>query len=131
MSQKKVDEYKKYKANRKKILKKQKRVASLQRFTASVIILAFIAFIGASTYHKWFKKASNSTTAEATTYALSEKEVSEAWDAYYNAEEETTSSETVDSETEASEENASEDASVVEDSSEEITSEADESAENE
>ena len=105
MSQAKVDKYKKDKANRKKIIAKQKRIAALQQFAFAVVSLALVAFIVASAYFKWFKD--DKTSTEPVTYALSEEEVSSVWTAYADAEEEST---TEADETDA----ASEDAETVE-----------------
>lgn len=50
MSQQKVDKYKQEKANRDKILKKQKRVLLLEKIAAGVVCLAVIGWIGYSAY---------------------------------------------------------------------------------
>ena len=52
MSQKKVDAYKKQKANRDKIIKHEKRVLMLEKLVALVICLAAVAWIGFSVYGK-------------------------------------------------------------------------------
>lgn len=90
MSQKKVDQYKKDKANRKKIIAKQKREALLLKLAGIVITLAFIGFIGSSVYFKWFKEDEAETVA---TYALSDKEVSSAFEAYTATTEESSTDE--------------------------------------
>lgn len=90
MSQEKVDKYKKEKANRKKIIAKQKRIAFLEKSVFALVVIAFVAFIGGSVYFKWFDKKKD-TVAEAATYSLSEEEISSVWAAHENPEEETTS----------------------------------------
>lgn len=115
MSQAKVDKYKKDKANRKKIIAKQKRVAALQKFAFAVVSLALVAFIVASAYFKWFKDDKESTT-ENVTYALSEEEVSSVWNEVTDAEETTTAAEESTDETsdsETSTENNSEETSAT------------------
>lgn len=99
MSQAKVDKYKKDKANRKKIIAKQKRTAALQKFAFAVVSLALVAFIVASAYFKWFKD--DKTSNEPVTYALSAEEVSSVWTAYANAEEESSTDGSSSNETES------------------------------
>lgn len=48
MSQEKVDRYKKEKANRKTILKKEKRKSILTKILGSVVCLGLIAWVGIS-----------------------------------------------------------------------------------
>ncbi len=103
MSQKKVDQYKKDKKNRKKIIAREKRVIIFEKTVAALICVAFVAFIGISAYYKWFDK-SKDTTAEVATYSLSEKEVSSAWNAYEESTAETTAEETTVAETTTAEE---------------------------
>lgn len=50
MSQEKVDRYKKEKANREKIQKKEKRTLFLEKFTITVVGIAMVAWIGYSAY---------------------------------------------------------------------------------
>ena len=50
MSQKKVDAYKDYKKNKKEILKKEKRVAKIEKGVVAAIIVVFIAWFGVSAY---------------------------------------------------------------------------------
>ena len=52
MSQKKVDEYKKKKANRSKIAKKEKRMLMLEKAAAIVVCLLAVAWVGYSAYGK-------------------------------------------------------------------------------
>ncbi len=98
MSQEKVDKYKKDKANRKKLIAKQKRQEFLEKSVVTLIGLALVAFIVISAYFKWFHKE-KATVAEAATYSLSEEEISSVWEAHENpTEEETTSSEDISEE---------------------------------
>ncbi|SHI99410.1 hypothetical protein [Parasporobacterium paucivorans] len=50
MSQEKVDHHKTEKINRKKILKRQKRIKLLKRVIFTIIVLAIIAFLVWSVY---------------------------------------------------------------------------------
>ena len=52
MSQKKVDAYKVQKANRDKIIKREKRILMLEKLAGIVICLAAVAWIGFSVYGK-------------------------------------------------------------------------------
>ena len=49
MSQAKVDQYKKEKANRKEILAKEKRQKMMMKICGSAVLVALVAWIGAST----------------------------------------------------------------------------------
>lgn len=112
MSQAKVDKYKQDKANRKKIIAKQKRTLALQKFAFAVVSLALVAFIVVSAYFKWFKDDKSDT--ENVTYALSEEEISSVWsEASEKKEEESTSSDTTDNK-ETSADNNTEDESTEE-----------------
>ena len=53
MSQKKVDQYKEQKANRKQLMKKQKRMRTIRVCVASVICLALGGWIGYSAVSKY------------------------------------------------------------------------------
>ncbi len=46
MSQKKVDEYKKYKANRKQIIAKEKKMKKIKKAVATVCAIAIIGGVG-------------------------------------------------------------------------------------
>lgn len=46
MSQAKVDKYKEYKANKKEIMKKEKRIRRLEYGLAALILAAFVGWIG-------------------------------------------------------------------------------------
>lgn len=112
MSQKKVDAYKKEKANRKKIIAKQKRQAFLMKLAGIAITALFFGFIIFSVYDKWIKEDEDATVA---TYALSAEEISSVFEAYTAESEESTtepiSSDEMGSEnvaTESFEENTSE-----------------------
>lgn len=52
MSQKKVDAYKQEKANRGKIIKKEKRILFLEKLAALVVCLAAVCWAGYSVYDK-------------------------------------------------------------------------------
>ena len=49
MSQAKVDQYKKEKANRKEILAKEKRQKAIMKICASAVLVVLVAWIGIST----------------------------------------------------------------------------------
>lgn len=49
MSQAKVDQYKKEKANRKEILAKEKRQKAMMKICASAVLVVLVAWIGIST----------------------------------------------------------------------------------
>ena len=51
MSQKKVDQYKEEKANRKKIIKKEKRIQRLEEIALSLIGILLVVWIGFSVYN--------------------------------------------------------------------------------
>jgi len=53
MSQKKVDQYKEQKANRKQIMKKEKRMRTIRVCAVSVIGLALVGWIGYSAVSKY------------------------------------------------------------------------------
>lgn len=52
MSQKKVDAYKQEKANRDKLMKKEKRILFLEKLAALVVCFAAICWVGYSVYDK-------------------------------------------------------------------------------
>ena len=62
MSQKKVDEYKKKKANRSKIAKKEKRMLMLEKAAAIVVCLLSVAWVGYSAYGKVTENQETQTT---------------------------------------------------------------------
>ncbi|HIV34023.1 MAG TPA: hypothetical protein IAA11_02090 [Candidatus Blautia intestinigallinarum] len=62
MSQKKVDEYKKKKANRSKIAKKEKRMLMLEKAAAIVVCLLAVAWVGYSAYGKVTENQETQTT---------------------------------------------------------------------
>ncbi|MGL6198620.1 MAG: hypothetical protein ACRC3H_06760 [Lachnospiraceae bacterium] len=71
MSQEKVDKYKEQKANRKKIIKKEKRMRVLRNCVAAVIGLAVIGWIGYSAVGK-YQDAQPREVAEVDFTAVSE-----------------------------------------------------------
>lgn len=52
MSQEKVDKYKEYKANKKKIWKREKMMHRLEMSIIAVVCIAFIGWVGFSIYDK-------------------------------------------------------------------------------
>lgn len=52
MSQEKVDKYKEYKANKKKIWKREKMMHRLEMSIIAVVCVAFIGWVGFSIYDK-------------------------------------------------------------------------------
>ena len=52
MSKKKVDEYKKNKANRQQIIKKEKRINMIERIIGYVVCLVAVVWVGFSVYNK-------------------------------------------------------------------------------
>lgn len=77
MSQKKVDQYKDNKRNRKKIMKKEKRVLILEKLAGVVVCAAIIVWAGFSIYKY---AGSNSSTATTST-SVNIEAISE----YYNS----------------------------------------------
>lgn len=71
MSQEKVDRYKKEKANRKQILKREKAKSITIRMTGVLVCAALLGWIGYSGYAKWESSQPVKTT-EITTDALSD-----------------------------------------------------------
>ena len=53
MSQKKVDEYKKYKANRKKIFEKEKRMRKVNKVLGIVVLIALMGGFGYWGYYSF------------------------------------------------------------------------------
>lgn len=53
MSQEKVERYKKEKANRKKIMKKQRMMNMLRKCVLSLAALALVCWLGYSAYNTW------------------------------------------------------------------------------
>lgn len=52
MSQKKVDAYKQEKANREKLIKREKRILMLEKLAALLVCLVAVCWIGYSVYSK-------------------------------------------------------------------------------
>ena len=73
MSQEKVDRYKEYKANKKQILKKEKRIRNLEYAAAIVVLAAFIGWMGYSVY----EKATDPGEQAAVAYTLDTTSVDE------------------------------------------------------
>ena len=61
MSQEKVDRYKKEKANRKKIIKKQKIKGFFSKIAVAVVALAIVGYLGFSTY-RYYNPVETTTT---------------------------------------------------------------------
>lgn len=64
MSQEKVDRYKDEKANRAKILKKQKRQRFFVKLGGSLAALVLVAWVGYSGYKQFYKEVSNTYTID-------------------------------------------------------------------
>ena len=62
MSQEKVEKYKQEKANRKKNIKKEKRLHVLRVIFYSLIALAILGFLGWSVYDKFIREEEKPTT---------------------------------------------------------------------
>lgn len=56
MSQEKVDQYKKYKANRKQIMRKQKMMHAVRNTVMAVVAVALIGWLGYSAYDSYESK---------------------------------------------------------------------------
>ena len=52
MSQKKVDAYKKKKANREKLIKKEKRIFMIEKIIVLAVCVALVCWVGFSIYRK-------------------------------------------------------------------------------
>lgn len=63
MSQKKVDAYKKEKANRSQTIKKEKMVLKLQKVALAVVCIGVVCWIGFSVYGK-YEKAQDAIVVE-------------------------------------------------------------------
>jgi|GEM_PF-902602 len=106
MSQKKVDKYKKDKANRKKIIARQKRLSVLRTTIVSLVVVAFVGYFVASVLDKAGIISLSKSDEEETVYELSDKEVKEVWDEYKNGD---TEDETADDASEDTTEAVAED----------------------
>ena len=71
MSQEKVDRYKKEKANRKQILKREKAKSIMARTAGILVCAALLGWIGYSGYSKWESSQPTKTT-EIKTDAISD-----------------------------------------------------------
>lgn len=67
MSQKKVDQYKKYKSGKEAARKHEKKMARLEAFLATVIAVAFIGWFAYSIYDTATHPASDGTSSAAAT----------------------------------------------------------------
>ena len=65
MSQAKVDRYKEEKANRTKIIRKEKRIALLEKLLIALVCFAVVFWIGFSVY-RYGGSATSSDTADTT-----------------------------------------------------------------
>lgn len=73
MSQKKVDYYKEQKVNRKKIIKKEKRMLRLEKLIVGLVCLVLVCWIGFSIYNKAASDTSEEVIdTELNTTALDE-----------------------------------------------------------
>lgn len=75
MSQKKVDQYKKEKANRKQILRREKIKHNVTMACTTVVCVAVVGWLGYSAYgyfHKQDKKTETPTQTEVDMTALNE-----------------------------------------------------------
>lgn len=66
MSQKKVDAYKKEKANRAEIMKKEKRILMLEKIAGLLVCALLVVWIGFSVYSKATSTEGEETTAKET-----------------------------------------------------------------
>lgn len=66
MSQKKVDAYKKEKANREKNIKKEKRILALEKLAGILICAAAVCWIGYSVYNKVQNNDNKETVVQET-----------------------------------------------------------------
>ncbi len=71
MSQKKVDMYKEQKANRKNIIKKEKRTALLEKVVGVLVLAAAIGWIGFSVHTKVTDKGDVPAEVEETVVDMS------------------------------------------------------------
>ena len=73
MSQKKVDYYKEQKANRKNIIKKEKRMVRLEKLIVGLVCLVLVCWVGFSVYSKATSNSSEEVVdTELNTTALDE-----------------------------------------------------------
>lgn len=118
MSQAKVDRYKEQKANRQKIMKKEKRERMLWRVGGYAVLLVLVAWIGVSAYNKFHvetRKFYVSDTTAVDTYLdglAAEDTADEAEDA--DAAEAADAAEDADAAADTAEDAAAEDAAEEE-----------------
>lgn len=72
MSQEKVDKYKKEKANRKKIMAKEKRIKRIYILLGTLVGIVFVVWIGFSVYNDYIKEEPTTTAV-----TLSEEQIAE------------------------------------------------------
>ena len=74
MSQEKVDKYKQDKANREKIMKKQKRISMMQRAGVALVCLVIVGWIGFSGYRSLTREegAAEQVTTEMDVTAIND-----------------------------------------------------------
>lgn len=71
MSQAKVERYKKEKANRKQIMKREKAKSITARIAGTIVCAAILVWAGVSGYNKW-EASQPSKTTEVSVEALSD-----------------------------------------------------------
>lgn len=79
MSQKKVDEYKDYKKNRKKIIQKEKRLRRIEYTAAGLVLAVLIGWFGWSIYHQ-ATKTDDTESASTETVEVNFGDVSDYYD---------------------------------------------------
>ena len=67
MSQEKIDKYKKEKANREKIQKREKRIFFLEKLAIGVVVLGMVGWIGYSAYGVLTREDPNEEKTVVTT----------------------------------------------------------------
>ncbi|MEE1031313.1 MAG: hypothetical protein U0L12_04150 [Ruminococcus sp.] len=72
MSQVKVDKYKEEKANRQKIMKKQKLMHKVEMGLIALVAVVFIGWVGYSVYDKAQDKAAETATIEFDNTAVTD-----------------------------------------------------------
>ncbi len=137
MSQAKVDRYKEQKANRKKIMQKEKRERMLWKVGGSLVAVALVAWIGYSAFDKLYEPPRRfyvADTAAVSDYlsglssADAVDEVVDAVDDEFAEEEDVTEAETAAEDVTEAETDAAEDATEAETDAAEETTEAETAA---
>ena len=70
MSQAKVDRYKQEKANREKIMKRERRVKTLEILVAVIVVVGLLTWFGVAVYNNTKANADASASAEANVTEL-------------------------------------------------------------